>query len=87
MVEGNPDYGSPGNFLLYLVIVDGLAHLRLERGQESGAGPHHFFTGDQRLQPAHPQVGVGLPGQGQGCLQIQGGRSRGRSWDLRPDAR
>ena len=46
----------------------------LHLGQEAGPGPDHLLAGDERLEAADLQVGVGLPGQAQGLLQVQVGR-------------
>ncbi len=72
---------APGEICsLDFIVVDGLGHLRLHGGEEPGGRPHHFFAGDERLQAADLQGGIGLPGQTQGLLQVQGGR-RGRGWN------
>ena len=70
---------------LQRIIINGLAHLGFDLGQQPRPGPHHLLAGDEGLEAADLQIGVGLPGQAQGFLQIQVGRRGfgGPAWEDR----
>ena len=76
---------GPGKAKLQGIIVNGLAHLGFDLGQQPRPGPHHLLAGDEGLEAADLQIGVGLPGQAQGFLQIQVGRRGfgGPAWEDR----
>ena len=75
----------PAKAKLQRIIVNGLAHLGFDLGQQPRPGPDHLLAGDEGLEAADLQIGVGLPGQAQGFLQIQvGGRGfGGPAWEDR----
>ena len=77
--------GKPPELKLQRIIVNGLAHLGFDLGQQPRPGPHHLLAGDEGLEAADLQIGVGLPGQAQGFLQIQAGRRGfgGPAWEDR----
>ena len=58
--------GSTREVELQGIIINGLAHLGFDLGQQPRPGPHHLLAGDEGLEPADLQIGVGLPGQAQG---------------------